>query len=76
MTETAEGSEKMGHQNSSTSSSITIEEAESVVRWIARSGILDHKDHIWTNEQQTNHKVCAWCSRCDEPGCDHYWGGE
>jgi hypothetical protein len=30
--------------------------------------MLDCKRHIWTNEQQTGHRVCAWCGYCDG-GC-------
>lgn len=29
--------------------------------------LLDHR-HIWVEEQQTGHKVCAWCGYC-EGGC-------
>ena len=25
--------------------------------------------HIWTKEQQTGHRVCAWCNECNDPRC-------
>jgi len=25
--------------------------------------------HIWRTEQQSGHKVCAWCNTCDDPDC-------
>lgn len=30
--------------------------------------LLRCREHIWTEEQQTDHRVCAWCNYC-EGGC-------
>lgn len=27
------------------------------------------KGHYWETEQQTGHKVCAWCNACEDPRC-------
>jgi hypothetical protein len=31
--------------------------------------LLRCKKHIWVEEQQTGHRVCAWCNACET--CPH-----
>lgn len=55
----------MSQQNATTSQGVTFDREfySDLVE------MLRCKSHIWVEEQQTGHRVCAWCNACE--ACPH-----